>query len=169
MSSRQALAKENERTFEQWYFEETVEIAHQKKQLEHDQLTLLREKEQLSKDKRAFDRMKEMESKRLDQNKRLFDMKWKMLEDELSRFAEEKQRMQQQKAFYDRVRAYEEKQESQPAVRGELFFKGVSTSSALKRRYKDLIRIYHPDNQCGDTETIQEINREYDELSRRFG
>ena len=54
-------------------------------------------------------------------------------------------------------------------VSGELFFIGVSSSDSAKKRYKDLIKIYHPDNLEGDTGTIQEINKEYDELIKRFG
>ena len=49
-----------------------------------------------------------------------------------------------------------------------MFFAGVSSELALKKRYKDLIKIYHPDNISGDTNTIQEINREYDELKDRL-
>ena len=49
-------------------------------------------------------------------------------------------------------------------VRGELFFIGVESKTALKKRYKQLLKIYHPDNLCGDTETLQEINRVYHRL-----
>ena len=53
-------------------------------------------------------------------------------------------------------------------VRGEFFFIGVESKSALKKRYKQLLKIYHPDNLCGDTETLQEINREYDRLLKQY-
>ena len=53
-------------------------------------------------------------------------------------------------------------------VRGDLFFCGVGSKQSLKKRYKDLIKIYHPDNLDGDNDTIQEINREYDHLSKVF-
>ena len=35
-------------------------------------------------------------------------------------------------------------------------------------KLKDLIKIFHPDNLCGDTDTIQKINKEYDLLRRVF-
>ena len=44
-----------------------------------------------------------------------------------------------------------------------------SDEISLKKRYKDLIKIYHPDNLAGDTGTIQEINREYDKLKEKLG
>lgn len=36
----------------------------------------------------------------------------------------------------------------------------------LKKRYKDLIKIYHPDNVAGDTRTVQEINKEYEKMKQ---
>ena len=38
----------------------------------------------------------------------------------------------------------------------------------LKKRYKDLLKIYHPDNASGDVQTIQEIHREYDILMEKY-
>ena len=45
-----------------------------------------------------------------------------------------------------------------------MFFSGVGSRQSLKKRYKDLIKIYHPDNLDGDKDTIQEINSEYNKL-----
>ena len=49
-----------------------------------------------------------------------------------------------------------------------VFFQGVTNPLALKKRYKDLIKIFHPDNLAGDKEIIQRINREYDNLKREY-
>ena len=48
------------------------------------------------------------------------------------------------------------------------FFRGVGSELALKKRYKDLLKIYHPDNMCGDTDTVQRINQEFASLKRRY-
>ena len=53
-------------------------------------------------------------------------------------------------------------------VISELCFVGGANKKALKRRYKELLKIYHPDNLAGDTAMIQEINREYDRLSKKY-
>ena len=45
-----------------------------------------------------------------------------------------------------------------------VFFQGVRNPLALKKRYKDLIKIFHPDNLAGDKDVIQSINREYEDL-----
>lgn len=112
----------------------------------------------------------EIEDRRLEQQQRLFDMKFRILEEELQKLATEKEHVEKQKAFYNRVNEYESRNANRyvetesNVVKGELFFSGVGSKQSLKKRYKDLIKIYHPDNLDGDTETIQEINSEYNKL-----
>lgn len=107
------------------------------------------------------------EAKRLEQEKRLFEMKWKLLEEEWRKLVVEKERIERKKAFYDKVEAYEASQRiSSTNISVSLFFRGVQNRSALKKRYKDLIKIYHPDNVAGDTEIIQKINEEYEALKK---
>ena len=48
------------------------------------------------------------------------------------------------------------------------FFKGVTSSLGLKKRYKDLIKIFHPDNLFGDHETILKINKEYEMMKKKL-
>lgn len=43
-------------------------------------------------------------------------------------------------------------------------FSGVNSYLALKKRYRDLLKIFHPDNMCGDREMVLLINREYEKL-----
>ncbi len=129
-------------------------------------------REQLKKDQREFERKKELEEQRLYQEKRLFETKWKILEEETIRLAEDKAKLEQMRAFYERVRSYEAQQEEEDeevVLDGDKFFTGVHTELALKRRYRELIKIYHPDNMDGDTATIQEINRQYDYLKQQLG
>ena len=49
-----------------------------------------------------------------------------------------------------------------------IFFRGVNNMVALKKRYKDLLKIYHPDNVAGDNDILLKINEEYKELMERF-
>ena len=50
----------------------------------------------------------------------------------------------------------------------ELLFQGVKSHLALKKRYRDLIKMFHPDNIAGDHEMVLMINRIYDELKRDY-
>ena len=49
-----------------------------------------------------------------------------------------------------------------------VFFRGVRNPLALKKRYKDLIKIFHPDNVAGDKDIIQRINKEYESLKMSY-
>ena len=118
----------------------------------------------------CFEREKRDFQKRRAQENQLFDLKWKLLEEEAKRLAEEESRIEKKRNFYERVRQEERNSASitMKITRGDKFLAGVTSQLALKKRYKDLIKIYHPDNVSGDTDTVQEINREYDALKTRW-
>ena len=42
------------------------------------------------------------------------------------------------------------------------WFKDVTTIEELRKRYRELLKMYHPDNENGSVEITQEINAEYD-------
>lgn len=44
------------------------------------------------------------------------------------------------------------------------WFAGVTTIEELRKRYRELLKQYHPDNDGGSVEVTQEINAEYDRL-----
>ncbi len=140
--------------FQDWHFRQSLELQHQKDSMREEKRRL------------------EAEKRNLELEKHLFEMKWRILEEELRKLADEKQQVKRQKEFYKFVTEHEERSvvnvDDVPRVSGELFFIGVASKQALKKRYKDLIRIYHPDNDAGDTETIQEINREYEKLQELY-
>ncbi len=138
-------------------------------------MTLSEERRELDEQKRILDREKkeffrkvEIEDRRLEQQRTLFEMKFKILEDELVKLAAEREEIEKKKAFYDMVDDFHEKAYRQIPDQqvGELFFRGVVTQQSLKKRYKDLIKIYHPDNIDGDNALVLEITKEYDHLKQ---
>ena len=50
----------------------------------------------------------------------------------------------------------------------EMLFQGVNSQLALKKRYRDLLKMFHPDNVAGDAEMVLVINRIYEELKRSY-
>ena len=109
----------------------------------------------------------------LEQQEKQFEMKWEMLIRETQQLADDKRQFERKKKFYDQVQANNAKEDysvttSDNIVHGEMFFSGVSNQKALKKRYKDLIKIYHPDGDAGDTATVAEINREYEDLKSQM-
>lgn len=144
---------DTDRHFGSWCFKDNSQWLDETKKLREEKRTLERER------------------RNLEQEKHLFEMKWRVLEEELMKLADEKQQVERQRNFYK----YMSEQDScstedldTDVVRGDLFFVGVENVQSLKKRYKDLLKIYHPDNLNGDTETLQEINREYDKLKEKM-
>lgn len=134
--------------------------------IEDRQLEIETQWDKLLKEKREV----EARAHSLDQMERQFNLKWSILVEETQRLAKDKEAFERKQEFFNRVIAFEKKEEQKNhasednIIHGELFFSGVTTEKALKKRYKDLIKIYHPDSESGDNETVQEINREYDNL-----
>ncbi|MCR5094535.1 MAG: hypothetical protein K6B72_11245 [Lachnospiraceae bacterium] len=48
------------------------------------------------------------------------------------------------------------------------FFAGCRDLASVEKKYRSLVKIYHPDNQDGDTAALQEINRQYAEAKRKM-
>ena len=139
---------------------------------ENERRALDEQRRTLERERQEFTRRVEIEDRRLEQQQKLFDMKFKILEEELVKLATEKEYVQKQRDFYQRVHDFEfyssgathKTAPKDNIVKGEMFFSGVGSRQSLKKRDKDLIKIYHPDNLDGDKETIQEINSEYNKL-----
>lgn len=138
--------KQNEKK----YHDENIEIKKQQRLLEYE--------------RQEFQRIKKFEEKRLEREKRIFDMEWKMLEEGWRNLAAEREQLE---------RVYggngEEAKVSFGDISVSAFFSGVNNTRALRKRYKDLIKIFHPDNAQGDTEVLQKINEEYEALKKRLG
>lgn len=152
--------------FEMWRMQETERLESKKQNLRRQTRQIEQERIQLNIEKAHFSRQQEFQETKKKHEEHLLEMKRQILEGELYKLAEEKKQFEQKKSFYDQVEAYQKEDiRKKPAsIQGTMFFAGVNSLSSLKKRYKDLLKIYHPDNKCGDTDAIQEINREYQRL-----
>lgn len=167
MSRLAAKSNHTKVVFQQWRFKQEIKLEHQKQELQEEKRELERARRAFEREKKEYTLWQKSEDGRLQSENKLFQMKWKILEEELKKLADEKQQVEKQRNFYRYVEEHEKKNQIPIAKcegMGEMFFVGVGSEPALKRRYKDLIKIYHPDNLDGDTGTLQEINREYDRL-----
>ena len=163
-ASEKIIQKQHE--FEMWRMQETERLESKKQNLRRQTQQMEQERIQLNIEKAHFKRQQEFQETKKKHDEHLLEMKRQILEGELYKLAEEKKQFEQKKSFYDQVEAYQKEDlRVKPAsIQGTMFFAGVNSQSSLKKRYKDLLKIYHPDNKCGDTDAIQEINREYQRL-----
>ncbi len=126
-------------------------------------------------DKSDFEKWMRMERESLERERRhmvdeqrLFDQKLEVLKMSYMQLDADKRKFEREKLQFEAEkdhmsRSYTSATRSQSRA-VSLFFKGVTNPLALKKRYKDLIKIFHPDNLCGDKETLQMINQEYEIL-----
>lgn len=143
---------------------------------------LKKREEELIKKEAAFDkRVRDWESqkekflKRMEEDQSIFDKKFKILEMGFAQLNADKKAFESQKrAFEFKKSAYEDEFEQlndnniYREAQGSFFFKGVKHHLALKKRYKELIKIYHPDNIDGDKTMLQQINAEYEKLKKQL-
>ncbi|MCR4764042.1 MAG: hypothetical protein K5696_10985 [Lachnospiraceae bacterium] len=70
---------------------------------------------------------------------------------------------------YDDEDEYDDDAEETPVSRSAFdFFAGCRDRAGVEKKYRSLVKIYHPDNQDGDTSAIQEINAQYAEAKRKY-
>ena len=130
----------------QMLYNDTVEIELEFRQqtLEAERRHVEEESSKLRLERKEFERFRERELRRIEQNNQVFEMKWKLLEEETIRLAEEKRKLETQRGFYERVkRELEMDMEDRAIANGDMFFIGVNNEVALKRRYRELLKIYH--------------------------
>ncbi len=149
-----------------WLFQENIRIISASKELEKMQEQFIKEKVQFQDEMKALNRKMAGERKRLKEDNSFFAKKMEILQSGFAQLDMDRRRLDKEWA------KLEAKKEilNQPmyGVDVSVFFKGVKTPLALKKRYKDLIKIFHPDNLSGDTEMIQFINKEYEGLKAEF-
>lgn len=149
--------------------------------VKQDELRLENEKKRFQAEKEEFKsqmhdwtgKIKE-ERKKLEEEQTFFDKKFKVLEMGFKQLDADRRAFEAKKRAFE-YRKYEQESadDFQPlsdALSAEetFFFRGVTHPLALKKRYKDLIKIYHPDNLGGDKTILQQINKEYDLLKKNI-
>lgn len=155
-----------------WLFQENVRVENMRQEVEQYRKNVENERQILMEQIKEQSRRNEQLNRELVRERQLFNKKWDVLEDGFRKLNEDKKQLHRERRNlqYDRERFLEERNryrsESVRTPNGELalLFRGVTNAKTLKKRYKDLIKMFHPDNQGGDHDLIQVINREYANL-----
>ena len=141
-----------------WLFMERV-------RLENMESALSERYERLYNDEMSFkDRMdtaeKKLENatKKLNNDKALFDQRLKILNNGFDQLNSDKRKLENEFIRLEREKAYQREDEFDAI---DMLFRGVNSPLTLKKRYKDLMKMFHPDNVSGDSYMVQLINEEY--------
>ncbi len=185
--------KNEEQRLKDWLFKENMRLEGLREELSRagkllrEQTDLIKADERrLAEDKKRFALEKDEfqtqmrdwtgkirdERKKLEEEQSFFDKKFKILEMGFQQLDADRRSFEAKKRAFEYKKYEQEQSEEFRPLTDEIlaedtfFFRGVTHPLALKKRYKDLIKIYHPDNLCGDKTVLQKINREYDLLKK---
>ena len=145
-----------------WLFSENIRVQAEQKKLLEMENRLLKERMQFQEEMKILNQKVTAARQRLKQDEQFFEKKMEILKDGFSNLDADRKAFEREKEAYRRSMR---EADAQTEERGA-FFAGVRNQLALKKRYKDLLKIYHPDNLAGDKEMMQRISREYESLKK---
>ena len=148
-----------------WLFQENMRLKQERSELEQERTELeqarnkfLDERVKLRDELDELNRRTIMERKRLKEENLFFEKKMAILQEGF-RQLEEDRKILIEEAREQQATGQDPGEGSFTAV--QLLFRGVNNPLALRKRYRDLIKIFHPDNLFGDGELAGQINKEY--------
>lgn len=151
-----------------WLFRENIRLATAARELEEQKEQFARERAQFQEEMKTLSHKIASDRQRIKDDSLFFEKKmdilrsgFQQLDLDRRRLDKEWAKLSAQKELISERASYERRDVS-------VFFQGVRNPLALKKRYKDLIKIFHPDNLAGDKEVIQRINREYEDLKSEY-
>ena len=160
-------------------FQENMRLAQEKRNLEDERERIIKLQNDFMKDRVILrDELDELNRRTLNERKRLkeenlfFDKKMAILTDGFRNLEEDRRKFEaEKKAFYQKQQSPPKENNSNPYSKDELLktaeilFRNIGSNPlGLRKRYKDLIKIYHPDNLFGDHELCQALNKEYQKI-----
>ncbi|MBE5856337.1 MAG: hypothetical protein E7296_02035 [Lachnospiraceae bacterium] len=141
-----------------WLFRENIRLQSEQRDLDEMKSRFIKERDEFRKEMDTLNHQMVIEHKRLKEEQIFFDKKMDILKNGFMELEAEKQKFNREKLMFENN--YLDAIGSEGEC--EILFSGVTSSLGLKKRYKDLMKIYHPDNLCGSEKVVQLINREYD-------
>ena len=142
-----------------WLFQENLKLDAARQELDQRIRSFEKEKEVLLQDIKDLEIKNSLEARQLQNEKMLFEKRWQILQRGFDELNQDRLKM-------ERERRSVKKEPIQKVGNADMLFSGVDNSLALKKRYRDLLKIFHPDNLAGDHDTVQLINREYEILKK---
>lgn len=169
-SDLDSMTPEELQNLKHFLFEERIRLMQEQEQQKEVYNKFIKERLTFQEEMKALNKKVLSERKRLKDESVFFDKKLQILQNgflqldmDRKKFEREKHQFEEQK----RTSAYFSSGYSKGTAPD--FFKGVNNILGVKKRYRDLLKIFHPDNLCGDNDTVLEINKQYDAMRKRMG
>lgn len=153
-----------------WLFKENIRLQAVSSELKQMEDRLYAEQKQFQTEVKEINHRLNVEQKRLKQNEDFFEKKISILKNGFAQLDADRKKFERDKLVMESERnayagyAFHEKNIDM----AEMLFQGVNSYLTLKKRYRDLIKMFHPDNLAGDHEMILLINKIYEELRQDY-
>jgi len=164
-----ASGEEQLQMIRKWLFQENVRIQEERAELERMRERFIKERDVYRQEMDALNHRMVVEQRRLREENMFFEKKMAILQNGFQELERDRQALEREKkaARYERA-AGDGSSYSEPIAFlqdgddfGAALFRGVNNPLALRKRYRELVKIFHPDNFCGDEQIMEIINREF--------
>lgn len=156
------MSEEELKALRRFLFEERISLMSERKSLDEAYDKFLTERLSFREEMKSLNSKVLSERKRLKEEESFFDKKMMILQNGFAALEMDR------KAFEREKKSYSSKPRTFYSNNVSNLFSGVTSYLGLKKRYKDLMKIFHPDNLDGDEKMVMAIKEEYERLKERF-
>jgi len=156
-------------------FKESIRLENARREIEEYREKLFHERSQFRDEMDMLNHRIVLEKKRMKDDMLFFDKKMDILKEGYRQLDLDRQKLSMERQHFEQEKANCKSTAGRYAAGygngnvediAKVLFSGVTNPLTLRKRYKDLLKIFHPDNLCGDAEIVQMINREYEKRKR---
>lgn len=145
-----------------WLFRENIRLETEKKEFYETRDRFLKERVVFQRELDSLNRRTVQERQRLREESLFFEKKMAILQDGFRQLNADKKAFEQKKKVEESTKKTQSRRiDSESDEVAKRLFKGINNILVLRKRYRDLTKIFHPDNIFGDEDLMQMINREY--------
>lgn len=145
-----------------WLFRENIRLQNEQKDLAAARDRFLNERVTLRNELDELNRRTVIERKRLKEENLFFDKKMEILKDGFRKLEDDRRLLEREKRLLAEER--EQLKADAPVLKEnmvESLFRNANNPLTLRKCYRDLVKVFHPDNLLGDAELMQMINKEF--------
>ena len=154
----------------EWFFAENIRLLEEREKLEADRRDFEKEKNAAMDELNGKIITTELQFRQLEERNKLVSEQLERIQQEYNRIESMKKNIEEEKETFEKIKKFRRPAQNTVTYVGtDFLFKGVDDDKSLKKRYRDLLKIFHPDNLSGDTSVIQNINKEYEALKKIYG
>jgi len=155
--------------FKSWLFDESLRLENEKAELSGMEEKFNSERRQFQAEMKALNAKISTEKKSLREEMAFFDKKMDILKNGFAQLDADRRKFEKEKLLFRAKKEASIREASYARLdMVEHLFRGAASPLALKKRYKELLKMFHPDNVSGDHEMVLLINRYYEKMCGHY-